>query len=292
MLAALDAICRYRYLTINQVAVISELRPKSASDLLLRLERRKLLASFGNVGIRGYGKTPKLYYLTKRGYGLLAEELEAQDRPVPPYREINITSRWSPIMFHRIDTLDVLAAAERDVRRLSAYRLVGTLVEHRREKIAGRWQRETTDYVAEPFCAETKIVPDAGFAIEHSASGKRALFLVELDRATTRLTTGQLDPDVATFNAKLAQYDRYLGSGRVKDRYPELGSFNGFRLLVVTTTAKHIDNMRRAAASLAPDFHQFYRFSTLTPVRQNLLHDGWLSRDHADHTNYALIKGS
>jgi len=290
--AALSAICEYRYLSVNQVAIMVGVRPKSASEMLLRLERTKLLGSFGNTGIRGYGKTPKLYFLKKRGHSLLAEELEAEDHPVPPFRQINISSRWSPLMFHRLDTLDVMAAVERDCAKLTDYHLAGTLVEYRREKLGARWQKETTDYVAEPLVPENKIVPDAGFALQHIESGKRALFLIEVDCGTMRLSTKQSDTGVKTFTDKLAQYDQYLASGRVTNRHPRLGTFSGFHLLVITTSDERIANMRAAAAKLSPDFHRFYRFSTLEKIRQNLLHEHWLSRDHADHKNYKLIKGS
>ena len=272
--------------------MIAQVRPKSASEMLLRLERQKLLGSFGNTGIRGYGKTPKLYYLTKGGHGVLAAELEAQDRLVPPYRQISINSRWSPLMFHRVDTLDVLAAVERDCASLSDYRLTGTLVEYRREKNGARWQKETTDYVAEPNSSENKIVPDAGFALEHNQTGKRALFLIEVDCGTTRLTTTRPDTSVKTFTDKLAQYDQYLASGRVEKRHPRLGTFSGFHLLIITTSDERIANMRAAAAKLSTNFHPYYRFSTLQKTRQNLLHENWLSRDHADHKNYKLIKGN
>lgn len=290
-LRALSAILEYRYLTVNQVATMCGLRPKSASEMLLRLERKKLLSFFGNTGIRGYGKTPKVYFLTKRGHAFLAEELAAQDQAIGPYRQINITSRWSPLMYHRLATLDVLSYVERDCRALQDYRLVGTLVEYRRERVGRRWRKETTDYVADSTDPKDKIIPDAGFALEQRASGKRALFLIEVDCGTTRLTTNQTE-EVATFTAKLAQYDRYLASGRIKGRHPHLGQFAGFHLLVITESERRIANMRAAAQTLSPDFHPYYRFSALTTVRQNFLHDGWLSRDHADHTTYSLIKGS
>jgi len=291
-LQALSAILDYRYLTVNQVAVICGLRPKSASEMLLRMERQKLLGFFGNTGIRGYGKTPKVYYLTKRGHRLLADECEAKGRAVGPYRQINISSRWSPLMFHRLATLDVLSYVERDCRQLQDYELVGTLVEYRREKVGSRWRKETTDYVAATNDPADKIVPDAGFALRHRESGKRALFLIEVDCGTTRLTTDQTDPDIATYTAKLAQYDRYLASGRIADRHPRLGHFTGFHLLTITTSDARIANMRTAAAVLSPKFHQLFRFSALTTVRQGFLHDGWLSRDHADHSTYSLIKGT
>ncbi|MEO1542612.1 MAG: replication-relaxation family protein [Pseudomonadota bacterium] len=290
-LCTLTSIFRYRYLTVNQVATICGLRPKSASELLLRLERQKLLASFGNVGIRGYGKTPKVYFITKRGHGVLAEECDAAGREAPPFRQINVTSRWSPLMYHRIATLDVLSYVERDCGSLQDYELLGTLVEYRRQKIGKRFRRETTDYVANTTDPADKIIPDAGFALSHRQSGKRALFLIEVDYGTMRLDTAIEDEDVATYTAKLAQYDRYLASGRITDRHPQLGQFKGFHLLTVTTSAARIANMRAAARSLSPLFHKFFRFCTFDQVRQSILHEDWLSRDHADHNTYRLIRG-
>ncbi|RLJ60752.1 protein involved in plasmid replication-relaxation [Litoreibacter meonggei] len=291
-LAALSAILEYRYLSVHQVATIVGLRPKSASELLLRLERHRALSHFGNTGIRGYGKTPKVYFLTKRGHRLLAAEYEALGQTIAPFKPVNMTSRWSPLMYHRMDTLNVLASLERDFQAMQDYARVATLVEYRREKIGRRWRTETTDYVSDPTTAPNKIVPDAGFVIEHRGSGKRALFLIEVDCGTTQLLSFQPDADVNSFTNKLAQYDRYLASGRVTQRYQHLGSFSGFHVLVVTSSEARVANMRKAAATLPASFHPYYRFSTIKTVRQKFLHDGWLSRDHADHTTYPLIKGT
>lgn len=290
-LRALSAICAYRYLTVAQVATICGTRPKSTSEMLLRLERERLLDHFGNVGIRGYGKTPKVYFITKRGHALLTEEQEALGLSVHPYTQVNVSTRWSPMMYHRLATLDVLSYIERDCGQLREYSLLGTLAECRREKFKGRWRKETTDFVAPGGDPADKIIPDAGFALEHRASSKRALFLIEVDRGTERLTTIQSDAEIATFTNKLVQYDRYLQSGRIKERYPQFGQFSGFHVLVITTSDTRIANMRQASQSLPADFHHLYRFSTLDHVSQNFLHDGWLSRDHADHSTYSLIKG-
>lgn len=291
-LAALSAIWEYRYLSVNQVATICGLRPKSASEMLLRLERNGLLDHFGNVGIRGYGKTPKVYFLKKRGHAILAEERAATGKETGRFRSVNIGTRWSPLMYHRMATLDVLSYVERDCRSLQDYELIGTLVEYRREKIGNRWRKETTDYVSNSTRPDDRIVPDAGFALRHRKNGKRALFLIEVDLGTTRLETAQSDPDIATYTAKLAQYDRYLASGRIEKRHPRLGAFSGFHMLTITTTDARVTNMRRAASSLSPEFHPFFRFCTLDQVRQSVLHADWLSRDHADFSKYALLKGS
>jgi hypothetical protein len=112
-----------------------------------------------------------------------------------------------------------------------------------------------------------------------------------VDRGTERLTTEQSDADIATFTGKLAQYDRYLASGRSRDRYARLGAFDGFHVLIITLSDARIANMRKAANVLPANFHHLYRFSTLERVSQNILHGGWLNRDHADPSTHKLIKG-
>ena len=82
MLRALWFINSYRFLAVRQVAEVTGQKEKTASEMLLRLERQKLLGSFGNVGIRGYGKTPKLYYLTRGAADIRATYLTtAHNRP-------------------------------------------------------------------------------------------------------------------------------------------------------------------------------------------------------------------
>ena len=113
ILRALWFINSYRFLAVRQVAEAAKVKDKTASEILLRLERQKLLGSFGNVGIRGYGKTPKLYYLTRSGHAFLTEHAEPLGYEVTPFRQVSGGTRWSPIMFHRLDVIDSLLALER-----------------------------------------------------------------------------------------------------------------------------------------------------------------------------------
>jgi hypothetical protein len=62
-LLGLFYIQRYRFLTTSQFARISAYKLSSASDQLRMLERRGFLGYFGNTGLCGHGKTPKVYYL-------------------------------------------------------------------------------------------------------------------------------------------------------------------------------------------------------------------------------------
>jgi len=290
-ITALQFISSYRYLSVNQAATVTGLKPKSASELLLRLERQKLLASFGNTGIRGYGKTPKVYYLTKPGHLILSEECGHLGIDVEPYRQININSRWSPMMYHRLATLDVMMALERDCRSLPHYSLVKTFVEYRREKVNHQWRRETTDYVAKPETSENRIVPDAGFILENTDTQQRALFLIEVDCGTEQLTTLQTSLIPQTFSHKINQYDRYVASKRITTRYQAWGDFSYFTLLVITDSDTRIQNMRSTLQTNSASLYRFYRFSTLDAVTENFLHDKWLSRDRADPQTYRLIKG-
>jgi hypothetical protein len=58
-------IQRYRFLTIDQFARAAGMKRPAASDRLRELERHGVLGHFGNIGMPGYGKTPKVYFLTR-----------------------------------------------------------------------------------------------------------------------------------------------------------------------------------------------------------------------------------
>jgi predicted ArsR family transcriptional regulator len=64
-------IQRYRFLTIDQFARIASLNRSTASGQLRFLERQGFLHHFGNTRLSGHGKTPKAYFLTRKGFDLL-----------------------------------------------------------------------------------------------------------------------------------------------------------------------------------------------------------------------------
>ena len=73
---ALGLLCiqRYRFLTINQFARVTGLHHSRAADKLRVFEQHGLLGYFGNTRLAGHGKTPKAYFLTRKGFDLLREE--------------------------------------------------------------------------------------------------------------------------------------------------------------------------------------------------------------------------
>ncbi len=108
---------RYRFLTIGQFARVAGLKKSTASSQLLMLERYGLLGHFGNTGLVGHGKTPKVYFLTRKGHEILLRESDIPPELIGHHKKIHVQSRWSPQMYHRLQTVDVMISAECAVRR-------------------------------------------------------------------------------------------------------------------------------------------------------------------------------
>lgn len=283
-------IQRYRYLSTQQFAQASGLQYRPAAETLLNFERGKLLGHFGNVGMRGHGKTPKVYFLTERGYRMLLEESGIPDDLIGDYKAVHVTVQWSPVMFHRMATLDLLIALEVAARQRPSIDLAETFIEYRRVKRGGTWQPETTDYVAEAETPQNRIVPDAGFIIENVETGGRALFLIEADMGTERITSNLPRGRKFSIQHKMTQYDRYLLGGRFSDTYKSWGVFKFFTLLFVTTTVTRRDNMRREMSHLPKELHPYYRFNIMETVLADFFNDEWRARSITDDTGYRLIK--
>src|SRR3712207_462909 len=139
---------RYRFLTIQQFSRATGFSKEWSADLLHALELRGLLGHFGHVRIPGHGKTPKVYYLKKKGFAVLKHETDIPEEMLPPFVEVHQEATWSPQMYHRIRLLDLLIALELQVRERPHLNLVRTFLEYRRVKRGGRLARETTDFVA------------------------------------------------------------------------------------------------------------------------------------------------
>jgi hypothetical protein len=193
-------------------------------------------------------------------------------------------------MYHRLRLLDLFIALETQVRELPHLSLVRTFLEYRRLK----WthQRETTDYVSEPFSSETRIVPDGAFILENAETGRRALFLVEMDMGTERIAARSSADRRATVRLKFEQYDRYLSGGRFAQMYAAYGQFRSFTLLFVTYGSERIENIRQAMADLPARLHPYYRLTTYEQGVADFLGLVWKSRDAADTLRYALIAQS
>jgi hypothetical protein len=51
------------------------------------------------------GKTPKAYFLTRKGWEFLKREGGIPDELIGSFKETKVEARWSPQMYHRLRQL-------------------------------------------------------------------------------------------------------------------------------------------------------------------------------------------
>jgi DNA-binding PadR family transcriptional regulator len=289
-LVGLYFIQRYRFLTVAQFGRAAGLKPSFSSQLLRGLEARGFLSYFGNVGTRGHGKTPKVYYLTRKGYELLRRESDIPDELLGTFKETFVEAKWSPQTYHRLALVDLLIALETAVRTREHLSLTRTWLEYRRIKRLGRTIRETTDFVAAEETPENRIIPDAAFVLENLESRRSALFFLEMDMGTERIVSRiSRDPRI-TLHFKMQQYDRYLQSGRFAETYRPWGEFRSAMVLFVTNSETRVDNIRRQMLDLPAALHPYYRFNTYERAAADFFNAEWKVRSPDDDRGYMLVR--
>src|SRR5215213_11088086 len=283
-------IQRYRFLTIIQFARVTNLSYHHSADLLRGFEARGHVGHFGHVRIPGHGKTPKAYYLKRKGWELLRRASDIPEELIGSFIEAHREETWSPQMYHRLRLLDLLIALEVQVRGRPQLNLVKIFLEYRRTKRSGRIARETTDFVAEEEIPENRIIPDAAFVLENVETERSGLFFLEMDMATERIVTKISHDRRLTLRYKIEQYDRYLTGGRFAQTYAHLGSFRSFTLLFVTYGEDRIENIRRAVADLPAELHAYYRFATFEAAAADFLGPVWKNRSPGNEERYRLAR--
>jgi hypothetical protein len=286
-LFGLACMQKYRFLTIAQFARYTAVRYDHAAEKLREMEHRRIVGYFGYTSIPGHGKTPKIYFLTRRGYDWLMSESEGTQEEIGSFHDVHREFTWTPQMYHRLRLLDCFIALEIAVKERAHLALSRTFLEYRR--IKGTHVRETTSFVASPEISANRIVPDGAFVLENREKDRRGLFFVEMDMGTERITAPKsLDPR-ATIRGKFEQYDRYLTSGRFVKDYREYGDLGFFVVLFVTTIPERIDNIRAAVSDLPQNLHAYYHLTTLGEAERDFLGPIWKSRDQKDTVLHALV---
>jgi hypothetical protein len=150
-------IQRYQFLTIDQFTRAASMKRPAASEQLRELERHGILGHFGNIGMPGIGKTPKVYFLKRKGWELLTRESGIPPELIGTYKETHVEAKWSPQMFDRLRT------------HLKA----GVLT-------IGRWQH--------PARAAVHLSHPQGAVIgAHPAAAAAPIALIQIARASTSL---------------------------------------------------------------------------------------------------------
>jgi hypothetical protein len=281
---------RYRFLTIDQFARGSDLYRSRAADKLRLFENHGLLGHFGNTRLLGHGKTPKAYFLTRKGYDLLREESGLPEHLLGNFTTVKVEARWSPQMYHRLRTVDLLISLENAVRNRPRLTVVNTLLEYKRVQTGSLFVRETADYVDTIESPENRLVPDAAFILENRETGARALFFLEMDMATERIVSTNLRETHLSLHYKFAQYDRYLTSARYAQKYKEFGDFGYFTMLFVTFGEERIQHIRSEMRDLSTELDDYYRLTTFEKAMNDFLAGNWLSRALSDTAVYPLVR--
>jgi hypothetical protein len=289
-LAGLFFIQRYRFLTTPQFARATGQHYSTAAAQLRQFARVGILGFFGNTRLAGNGKTPKAYYLTRKGWELLREESDISAELVGSYKEVKVEAAWAPQMYHRLRTVDLLIALEVAIRKRTQLALIQTFLEYRRVKRGNHIVHETMDYVDSPELPENKIIPDAAFILENVQTKKRALFFLEMDMATERIITASPLSHQTSLHRKFSQYDRYLQSFRYTKTYQEFGEFRFFMMLFVTLHEARIENIRRELHDLPEELSAYYRFTTFEAAMGDFLGAIWKSRALSDLSVYSLVR--
>lgn len=281
---------RYRFLTIDQYARVTQKNRSTAKDLLRRLQGLGILGFFGYVGLIGHGKTPKVYFLTRKGFELLLSETDIPTELLGSYKEVKVEAAWSPQMYHRLRTVDLLISLEVAVQKRPQLTIVNTFLEYRRVKRGNQIIHETTDYVDSDETAANKIIPDAAFILENIQTEKRALFFLEMDMSTERVNSHLLRNHKSSLHHKFSQYDRYLNSFRYSEKYKEYGEFRSFTMLFVTLQETRVENIRQELIDLPQKLAVYYRLSTFDAAMGDFLDAIWLSRLLSDTKRYPLVR--
>ena len=195
-------------------------------------------------------------------------------------------------MYHRLRTVDLLIALECAVAIRPHLSIVKNFLDYRRVKRGERIVQETTDYVDSDECPENKIIPDAAYILENRETKRRALFFLEMDMGSERITSSYTSPNQTVLHQKFSQYDRYLKSFRYTKTYAPYGEFRSFTLLFVTLQEARIENIRGEFKDLPQDLARYYRLTTFDKAMGDFLGAIWKSRLMSDTATYPLVRES
>lgn len=273
---------RYGLLTVEQLAFISGCGVTTARKTFVNLGA--YVGWFGNVGISGKGKTPKVYYLTAKGYEILTRDSDIPIELIGRFKQSKGHAKWSSKMLHRLQTVQVMLNLEKSLSALPNTDLVQSFIEYKRQRENGIYKPETSD-----IFNEKTITPDGAFILK--SGNKRLLFFIEIDQGTERITSRIAGLKSYTLQEKLIKYDEYLQSGAYSQKYREYGDFDHFSMLFITNSVERLTNIKKSSANTKSDFDNYYFFSTFEQLHCNsFFAEIWQNRAPGDSRLISLLK--
>lgn len=257
----------YKLLTTSQVQQLVYPTLQKAQTRLLRLFQAGEVKRFAYpVLLREGGKGEYVYHL-KRGPKTVLTAVQ-----------------------HMLGLNDLRIAFEQACGSSDGIKLVEFIPEYKGvRRLDGRPGRAVEDSVAvrEGVGTEGILIPDAVICLGNTATGKQALFFLELDLGTEKLVS--LGRGHYSLLKKMLLYREYLNTSGF-ERYNDMFKyeFKGFRVLTIMNNASRI---RRLRAELTQrDIRKFVWFAVADKVtRDTILDKIWIKADKEDNGQYSII---
>jgi hypothetical protein len=276
-------VCKYRYLSVSQVQRLHFPSKRTAWRRLQALTTLGCLKAFTTPNI-----PERLFYLHKPGAEIVAGELHVDVQDLKGYHPTNAPKDYYFLKhFMAINDFRILLTQACNENRMT---LLGFIPEYIGEKTQKGFVKK---YIRDSVCdvanksREYSHTPDAVFALEKE--GNAALFFLEIDRGTEIVG----DPEKG-FLKCMVFYLNYWQDGKFH-RYES--DFNGrtfqtFRTLIITDSAKRLQHMREAVTRLSftPTHAKRFLWGTTEgrATQQLLFEPIWQSMDTQDTTLYRI----
>ena len=217
-------LAEYKFLTTSQIKELGFENIKTCQRWMRNKVRQGYLKWFSSPPIIGQtGRLERVYYPNpKRALEIRALLQLPQEQPLimrPPSNPVKIG--------HLFKINDFIIALICGLGQKYSFECIPEYGRGR-HKILKANEKYISDRVALPVSPyrEVSFIPDAVFAIKNPASGRKALFFLEIDNGTE---------SVISLKNKLLAYTGYA-RGRFQRYSKEFDfSFNGFRTLIVTS---------------------------------------------------------
>ena len=275
---------KYRYLTIEQarLAAGDGKSYQTTARRLRTLQAHNFLSSYGGHR-EGYINTPKIYFLTPKGYTLLETESGISPDLLEPFKRTS-KPHWTIKTMHRIKLIDIFIALENSISQADFLELEKVFLEYNFNNTDSGIASETTD-----IFNDEKIIPDGAFILKSRRTSAKNLFFVEADLATEQITTRFNQDRDFTLIDKFAKYDRYLTSGAFAEKYKTHGRFDHFVMLFVSTSGKRLMNLREKSRDLSGELHEYYLLNTFEEATNGFFARNWITRDTLDNGAYSVL---
>lgn len=256
MLVLMAVGCEYRYLNAPQVSLLffdgSMYRTRRR---LTKLYHNRYLDRVYRPTVKGSGEA--VYCLDKRGADILAAQLDIDRGRIFWQGRKRTLNQHS--LEHALKVNDFRVAMKVACERTGAAKLAGEWIDEQllrdlKQKVKVASSSDPDRYI------DCSIVADSFFGLEFE-NGLRQFFMLEMDLGTE---------SNRRFAFKVRAYKDYLESGKYREVFGE----KVFKVLVVTTSSRRMENLMKAARKAGDrttfwftDFSKYKQDGELLPER-------------------------